>query len=99
LGDPSVAWYNAVKEAAMKFTIALYPSEEGYAVGVPSLPGCWSQGATKEEALENVSYAIREYLGTEPQPPEAGSASIHSGPNGGPALTEEAEVREVEIAD
>jgi predicted RNase H-like HicB family nuclease len=68
LGDPFVAWYNAVKEAAMKFTIALYPSEEGYAVNVPSLPGCWSQGTTRDEALENISIAIREYLETEIEP-------------------------------
>ncbi len=49
----------------MKFKIALYPSEEGYAVGVPSLPGCWSQGKTIPEALENIKIAIQEYLGTE----------------------------------
>jgi predicted RNase H-like HicB family nuclease len=52
----------------MKFTIALYPSEEGFAVNVPSLPGCWSQGATRDEALENISIAIREYLETEIEP-------------------------------
>jgi predicted RNase H-like HicB family nuclease len=28
------------------------------------LPGCWSQGATEEEALENIQDAIREYLAT-----------------------------------
>jgi predicted RNase H-like HicB family nuclease len=26
------------------------------------LPGCWSQGATEEEAVENIRDAIREYL-------------------------------------
>ncbi len=46
----------------MKFKVALYPSEEGYAVNVPSLPGCWSQGETEAEALANVADAIREYL-------------------------------------
>jgi predicted RNase H-like HicB family nuclease len=46
----------------MKFRVALYPSEEGIAVSVPSLPGCWSQGETEEEALENIAIAIREYL-------------------------------------
>jgi predicted RNase H-like HicB family nuclease len=56
----------------MRFAIVLYPSEEGYAVGVPSLPGCWSQGATRDEALENISIAIREYLETEIEP-EAGA--------------------------
>ena len=28
----------------------------------PALPGCWSQGATEEEAVENIRDAIREYL-------------------------------------
>ena len=49
----------------MKFRVALYPSEEGFAACVPSLPGCWSQGTTREEALANVADAIREYLGAE----------------------------------
>lgn len=38
------------------------PSEEGYSVSFPGLPGCWSQGATEEEALANMQDAIREYL-------------------------------------
>jgi predicted RNase H-like HicB family nuclease len=46
----------------MKYKAALYPSEEGFAVNVPGLPGCWSQGATEAEALENIEIAIQEYL-------------------------------------
>ena len=46
----------------MKFRVALYKSEEGYAVNVLSLPECWSQGATEAEAIENITDAIREYL-------------------------------------
>jgi predicted RNase H-like HicB family nuclease len=46
----------------MKYRIALQKSEEGYSVSVPGLPGCWSQGATEEEAVENIRDAIREYL-------------------------------------
>ena len=46
----------------MKYRIALRQSEEGYSVFVPGLPGCWSQGATEEEALGNIRDAIREYL-------------------------------------
>lgn len=42
--------------------MALMPTEEGYSVSCPGLPGCWSQGATEEEALENIRAAIREYL-------------------------------------
>ncbi len=43
----------------------LYPSDEGFAVCAPSLPGCWSQGETVEEALANIGIAIREYLDAE----------------------------------
>jgi predicted RNase H-like HicB family nuclease len=46
----------------MKYKVALYRSEEGFAVSVPGLPGCWSQGATEEEALANIADAIQEYL-------------------------------------
>lgn len=46
----------------MKYRIALHKSEEGYSVSVPGLPGCWSQGATEEEAVDNIRDAIREYL-------------------------------------
>jgi predicted RNase H-like HicB family nuclease len=38
------------------------PTEEGYSVSCPGLPGCWSQGVTEEEALTNIQDAIREYL-------------------------------------
>ena len=46
----------------MKYKIALRESEEGFSVSVPGLPGCWSQGATEEEALRNIQEAIKEYL-------------------------------------
>jgi predicted RNase H-like HicB family nuclease len=46
----------------MRYKIALYKSEEGYSVSCPGLPGCWSQGATEEEAIENIQDAIKEYL-------------------------------------
>ncbi len=45
----------------MRYKIALVRSEEGYAVSVPGLPGCWSQGATEVEALGNIREAILEY--------------------------------------
>ena len=39
--------------------VILYPGEDGYMVAeVPSLPGCVSQGKSREEALENVREAI-----------------------------------------
>jgi predicted RNase H-like HicB family nuclease len=37
-------------------------SEEGFFVRCPALPGCWSQGSTREEAVRNIGEAIREYL-------------------------------------
>jgi predicted RNase H-like HicB family nuclease len=46
----------------MKYKIALQKTEEGYSVAVPGLPGCWSQGATEEEAITNVQDAIQDYL-------------------------------------
>jgi predicted RNase H-like HicB family nuclease len=44
------------------YRVVLIQSEEGYAVSCPGLPGCWSQGATEEEALANIRLAIQEYL-------------------------------------
>jgi predicted RNase H-like HicB family nuclease len=39
--------------------VILYPGEDGYLVAeVPSLPGCVSQGKTREEALANIQEAI-----------------------------------------
>ena len=47
----------------MKLRIILEPSEEGgYTVTVPSLPGCISEGDTKEDALKNIREAIELYL-------------------------------------
>jgi len=46
----------------MRYKIALQHSEEGFSASVPGLPGCWSQGATEEEALQNIQDAIADYL-------------------------------------
>ncbi len=43
--------------------VILHPAEEGgYWVEVPSLPGCFSQGETREEALENIKEAIALHI-------------------------------------
>jgi predicted RNase H-like HicB family nuclease len=48
----------------MKYRVKLEKTEEGYAVWCPGLPGCWSQGETEQEALENIKDAIEVYLAT-----------------------------------
>ncbi len=45
-----------------RYKVVLIPSDEGFAVSCPGLPGCWSQGATEAAALDNIQDAIREYL-------------------------------------
>ena len=47
----------------MKLTIVLEPQEEGgFTAYAPSLPGCISQGDTKEEAIKNIKEAVELYL-------------------------------------
>ncbi|MEK7448665.1 MAG: type II toxin-antitoxin system HicB family antitoxin [Planctomycetota bacterium] len=48
----------------MKYKVNLEKTEEGYAIWCPGLPGCWSQGQTEEEALDNIKDAIQSYLET-----------------------------------
>jgi predicted RNase H-like HicB family nuclease len=79
-GQVAVSWGvpPEAEEALMKFRIIVEPDEDGVFVAtVPSLPGCVSQGATREEALRNVREAIEGYVESlrernEPIPP-----SIH----------------------
>ena len=43
--------------------VVLYPGEEGYWVAeCPSLPGCISQGKSKEEAMDNIKEAMHGYV-------------------------------------
>jgi predicted RNase H-like HicB family nuclease len=53
----------------MEYRIRLIQSEEGWAVSCPSLPGCHSEGATREEAVENIKAAIQEWLRVETEEP------------------------------
>ena len=47
----------------MKIQVVLEPSDEGgYTALVPALPGCISEGDTKDEAIRNVREAIGVYL-------------------------------------
>ena len=46
----------------MKYQVVLEYSEQGVAVSVPGLPGCHSQGANEQEAMQNIVDAIVDYL-------------------------------------
>ncbi|TVQ30344.1 MAG: type II toxin-antitoxin system HicB family antitoxin [Phycisphaeraceae bacterium] len=47
----------------MKFRIVIEQDEDGkFVASYPSLPGCWSQGETRDEAVRNISDAISGYL-------------------------------------
>lgn len=46
----------------MRYKVVLHRTDEGISVSVPGLPGCWSEGDTEDEALENIRDAIREYV-------------------------------------
>jgi len=47
----------------MKLSVVLEPSEEGgYTAYVPSLPGCISEGQSKDGALQNIREAVELYL-------------------------------------
>lgn len=48
----------------MRYKVTLKKTDEGYSVWASGLPGCWSQGQTEEEALENIKDAIEAYLAT-----------------------------------
>ena len=69
----------------LKFAVTLEQDEDGFIVAsCPALHGCHSQGRTREEAIVNVTEAIRGYIA---------SMRLHGEPI--PSITE---VREVEVA-
>ena len=60
----------------MKLKIVIEKGEDGFiVVHCPSLPGCWSQGTTEKEAINNIKEAIQLYL--EPDPKEVRSTPDH----------------------
>jgi predicted RNase H-like HicB family nuclease len=62
-GRPRTRRYTrSCRGGPLRYRSAVHQSDEGYSVSVPGLPGCWSQGATDAEAVENIKDAIREYL-------------------------------------
>lgn len=66
----------------MKYTVILQRDEDGgYMATVPALPGCVSQGDTREETLKNIEEAVELYLedvqaAGEPIPVEEGREFI-----------------------
>lgn len=60
--------HKKIEKEVMNFNaVFLQEADGGYSVSVPSLPGCFSQGDTFEEALNNIKEAIELYLTDEEQ--------------------------------
>ena len=83
----------------MKVEVLIQSSDEGFASCVPSMPGCWSQGASLDEAIDNIRVAVREYLEAGDEPPSGGAGVRNPRPSDNPALSSAAEIRDVEITD
>ncbi len=70
----------------MRYRVTIEQDEEGvYVAECPSLPGCISQGATRQEALANIKDAIEGYLESlrkhgEPIPPSIWEETVEVGP-------------------
>ena len=66
----------------MKFRVLLEQDEDGvFVVSCPALPGCISQGKTRQEAIENIKDAIHGYLESlrkhnEPIPPSVEEETV-----------------------
>ena len=60
----------------MKLNVVIEPGDDsGFVAHVPALRGCWSQGATRDEAIENIREAIEAWLEVEQDKAErSGSA-------------------------
>ena len=47
----------------MEYTVIMHPAEEGgYWAEIPALPGCYSQGETLEEVIQNVKEAVESHV-------------------------------------
>jgi antitoxin HicB len=63
--EPAEPGYNGIKqleENEMRQVILIPDETGGYVVEAPSLPGCYSQGETVDEALENIKEAIELHI-------------------------------------
>ena len=64
IGDKHGCFEHRKEVTEMEYRVVLEPDQEdsGYVAHCPALPGCCSQGDTKEEALENIKEAIEAYI-------------------------------------
>jgi predicted RNase H-like HicB family nuclease len=62
----------------VKYRVLLIESEEGFAVQCPALPGCWSQGRTRDDALKNIREAIRLWLDVAEEDAEKAAVQEHA---------------------
>ena len=62
----------------MTYDVVLEESDEGFSAHCPALPGCWSEGDTREEALENIREAIQDYLACILGHPDPASVTVRS---------------------
>ena len=61
----------------MRLKVILEPSDEGgYTIYVPALPGCISEGDSRDEALQNIREAIELYLDADPPSEQATDAIV-----------------------
>jgi predicted RNase H-like HicB family nuclease len=82
---PLVPTINLAGRGIAKLLVTIEQDEDGFiVVSCPALPGCHSQGRTKDEAIANIKEAIRGYIA---------SMRKHGGPI--PSITD---VEEVEVA-
>jgi predicted RNase H-like HicB family nuclease len=76
------------EEANMKLKVLVRPETVGgYSVSVPALPGCYSEGETREEALANIREAAELWLEVAS---ERGAAQIHT-------QSADADLQEIEL--
>jgi predicted RNase H-like HicB family nuclease len=61
----------------MNFRVTIEPDEDGiYVAECPALPGCVSEGRTRDEAIANIQTAIKGYLRSLGKHPEPGASHM-----------------------